>query len=77
MFCNPVSVSAPAKLRVLYECHPFSYIVRAAGGIAIDDQGDAIDRVIEALDGRSSICLGSRAEVLLCARAMRHLEDDQ
>lgn len=72
VFCNPISSSAPAKLRLLYECHPFSYIVTAAGGLSIDGHGDATDRVIDGLDVRSSICLGSPGEVLLCEKAMEH-----
>lgn len=71
VFCNPISASAPAKLRLVYECHPFSYIVTAAGGISIDGDGEALDRVIDGLDVRSSICLGSREEVLVCNKAMK------
>lgn len=75
VFCNPISASAPAKLRLLYECHPFSYIITAAGGLSIDGQGEAMDRDIDRLDARSSICLGSRQEVLMCTRAMElHLD---
>ncbi len=72
VFCNPISSSAPAKLRLLYECHPFSYIVTAAGGMSIDEHGKALNRVIDGLDVRSSICLGSREEVLMCTKAMQY-----
>jgi len=72
VFCNPISASAPAKLRLVYECHPFSYIVTAAGGVSIDGDGEALDRVIDGLDARSSICLGSREEVLACSKAMTY-----
>lgn len=37
VFCNPKSPSAPAKLRLLYECAPLSLIVEVSwGGVGCD-----------------------------------------
>lgn len=70
MFCNPISTSAPEKLRLLYECHPFTYIITAMGGASLDGMGDAAHHVISHHDNRSSICLGSTMEVERCRKAM-------
>jgi fructose-1,6-bisphosphatase len=31
VFCNPKSSTAPAKLRLLYECAPLAYVVEVGG----------------------------------------------
>ena len=71
VFCNPISESAPAKLRVLYECLPLSYVMCAAGGDSIDGCGQMLDHQLLHHDERTSICLGSKEEVRLCQNAMR------
>ena len=65
MFLNPVAASAPAKLRLLYECAPLAYIVEAAGGASTDGAQSCtlLDAPINALDARTAICLGSVSEV--------------
>lgn len=63
LFLNPVSASAPAKLRLLYECAPLAYIMEAAGGASRDGKGSILDLPIATLDARTPICLGSVAEV--------------
>ena len=74
VFCNPDSASAPAKLRMLYECMPLAFIVEAAGGCAgtnIEGHYQAVlDTVLQSHDHRSTICLGSKQEVEKCASAM-------
>lgn len=66
-----MSQQAPAKLRLVYECLPLSYIVVAAGGCSIDDTGGSImGRKISDLDERSPICMGSRSEVEACVPAL-------
>ncbi|KAI8114146.1 hypothetical protein M9434_002272 [Picochlorum sp. BPE23] len=70
VFCNPISASCPAKLRLLYECHPFTFIIEAAGGMSIDDTGAAGDRRVQHHDDRSCICLGSSSEVRKCTPCM-------
>lgn len=75
VFCNPVSESSPAKLRVLYECLPLSYVMCAADGESIDGCGRMLHHRVLHHDERSSICLGSKEEVRLCQKAMRQFND--
>lgn len=75
VFCNPASASAPAKLRLLYECWPLALIVEAAGGAARDGQGPILDQSLSGHDQRSAICLGSRGEVEACLAAMAEGEE--
>ena len=63
LFLNATSASAPAKLRLLYECAPLAYIMEAAGGASTDGRGSILDLAIDSLDARTPICLGSKAEV--------------
>jgi sedoheptulose-bisphosphatase len=63
LFLNPIAASAPAKLRMLYECAPLAYIVEAAGGACTDGAQSLLDVPISALDARTAICLGSVSEV--------------
>ncbi|GAB4816742.1 hypothetical protein N2152v2_003788 [Parachlorella kessleri] len=71
VFCNPYSPSAPAKLRVLYECWPLAFIVEAAGGQSLQDGTEsALDIVLASHDQRSPVCLGSRKQVRDTAAAM-------
>jgi sedoheptulose-bisphosphatase len=71
VFCNPTSPSAPAKLRVLYECMPLAFVIEAAGGASLDGTGSsALNARLLSHDQRSSICLGSVEEVARCTAAM-------
>lgn len=70
VFANPVSPGAPPKLRSLYECLPLALVVEAAGGAAIDGEGEVLDGVLAGHDQRRSVCLGSRGEVARCRAAM-------
>lgn len=63
LFLNPVSASAPAKLRLLYECAPLAFIVEAAGGASSDGVSSILELPITSLDARTPICLGSPLEV--------------
>ena len=64
VFCNPISEEAPAKLRLLYECLPFAYVVESAGGQASTTNGTRVmDLVVERHDHRVPICLGSPVQV--------------
>jgi len=52
------------KLRLLYECAPFAFLMEAAGGSALDQDGKSIlDLPIQELHQRSSIFIGSTNEV--------------
>jgi sedoheptulose-bisphosphatase len=76
VFCNPVSDQAPAKLRLLYECLPFAFVVESAGGTATQAEGRRVlDAVVEHHDTRIPICLGSAEEVALTS-ALFVTEDD-
>jgi sedoheptulose-bisphosphatase len=71
VFCNPESTSAPAKLRVLYECLPLAFCLEAAGGASLGGTGlsSALDHKLVGHDDRSGICLGSCLEVDKCRAA--------
>ena len=60
---NPRSSSAPAKLRLLYECAPLAFVVEAAGGASSNGAESVLKMKIDLLDRRTTITLGSRAEV--------------
>lgn len=70
VFCNPSSVSAPAKLRLLYEAAPMAFIIESAAGASHDGHGSILDRKIEAVDAKTAISLGSKAEVARTAAAL-------
>ena len=63
VFCSPASRSAPAKLRLLYEVGPLSFIVEAAGGASHDGTGSVLQRRISSTQERSIVSLGSTQEV--------------
>mmetsp|Transcript_3452 Transcript_3452/g.9929 ORF Transcript_3452/g.9929 Transcript_3452/m.9929 type:complete len:305 (+) Transcript_3452:96-1010(+) len=71
VFCNPVSKSAPAKLRLLYEVAPLAYVVEAAGGASNTGEGSALDMPIATADVRCSAVFGSSVEVANCLPAMK------
>lgn len=60
VFSYPPAPSAPAKLRLLYECAPLAKIVEAAGGASTDGKQSILEKTITALDERTEVCLGSR-----------------
>lgn len=63
MFCSPASISAPAKLRLLYEVAPLAYVIEAAGGASHDASASALDQEVKSTNQRSVISLGSPIEV--------------
>ncbi len=71
VFANPSAKSAPAKLRLLYECAPLALIVEAAGGLAECATGSVLDMVISETDIRTVISLGSKSEVIRSRPALR------
>ena len=54
------------KLRLLFECAPMSLIMEQAGGESSDGAGAILDKVVDSLDQRTPIFIGSRAEVSRC-----------
>lgn len=51
------------KLRLLFECGPFAYIMEAAGGAASTGTGPVLDVVIHDMDQRTPIIIGAKKEV--------------
>lgn len=50
-----------AKLRKLYECNPFGFIIEQAGGMAIDLKGnDILDLKVDRVDDAVEIILGTK-----------------
>jgi sedoheptulose-bisphosphatase len=65
VFANPTSAGSPAKLRLAFEAAPFGLLVEKAGGKTSDGvTGNSIlDVVINSVDQRTALCLGSSNEV--------------
>uniref|UniRef100_A0A7S3EGC8 fructose-bisphosphatase n=1 Tax=Rhodosorus marinus TaxID=101924 RepID=A0A7S3EGC8_9RHOD len=63
VFCNPSTASAPAKLRLLYECAPMAYLFEQSGGRTSDGEKSLLDIPVSALDVRTQVCYGSKEEV--------------
>ena len=62
VFTYPAHSKNPTgKLRLLYECNPFSFLITEAGGLAIDEQGNNIlDIKIEKIEQTTPIFIGSK-----------------
>lgn len=64
VFTNVGGGSYPGgKLRLLFECGPFAYILEHAGGKASNGQEAILDVPIRSLDQRTPVILGSSQEV--------------
>lgn len=63
VFSYPPAPSAPAKLRLLYECAPLAKVIEAAGGASSDGKQSILEKTITTLDERTEVCLGSKEEV--------------
>lgn len=63
VFSNPHSVSAPAKLRFLYEVAPVSFLMEKAGGKTSNGEKSILDIKIDSYVMKSPLCLGSAEEV--------------
>jgi len=65
IFSYPSHTKYPSgKLRLLYECAPFAFLMEAAGGSALDEKGKRIlDIEVIDLHQRSSLFIGSKNEV--------------
>jgi sedoheptulose-bisphosphatase len=61
----PGGDTAPAKLRLAFECAPFSKLIEMAGGKSSDavTGGSILDMKIDGIDQRTSIAIGSAEEV--------------
>ncbi|CAG9322259.1 unnamed protein product [Blepharisma stoltei] len=63
IFSSPVTESAPAKLRLLYECAPIARLIEIAGGEAYGVNGPVLDIVVDGYEHKSALCVGSAEEV--------------
>ena len=59
------------KLRLVFECGPFAYLIEQAGGKASDGTNPILDKKIESLDQRTPIIVGSKNEVERCCRVLK------
>src|SRR5205814_6912939 len=64
IFLYPPTQSYPdGKLRLLYEANPIALLAEQAGGLATDGRRRILEIVPESLHQRTSLVVGSRAEV--------------
>lgn len=60
------------KLRLVFECGPFSYLIEQAGGASSDGKNSILDRKIDDVEARTPIIIGSKNDV----KAVENLLDD-
>ena len=58
------------KLRLLYECGPFAYLMEQAGGASSDGTQSILDVKITDLDQRTPIIIGAKKEVKRVAKVL-------
>lgn len=64
VFTYPAGSKYPeGKLRHVFECGPFSYLMQHAGGSASDGKASILDKKITEVDQRTPIIIGSTKEV--------------
>lgn len=64
VFLYPPTKKTPdGKLRLLYEANPLAFLAEQAGGIATDGQQRILDKIPKALHERTSLIIGSTADV--------------
>lgn len=64
VFTYPAGSKYPeGKLRLVFECGPFSYLMMHAGGAASDGTSPIMDKKITSVDQRTPIIIGSTKEV--------------
>jgi len=60
------------KLRLLFECAPFSMIFEEAGGLALDQDGKPVMEIeVTETHQRTPIFIGSKNEVAACVKALQ------
>ena len=59
------------KLRLVFECGPFAYLVEQAGGASSDGKHSLLDHVITACDQRTPIIVGSGPEVASVVKMLK------
>jgi fructose-1,6-bisphosphatase len=63
------------KLRMVFECGPFAYLVEQAGGASSDGSGSLLDKKITACDQRTPIIVGSSNEVVCALKLLNSSEN--
>ncbi len=64
VFTYPAGSKYPdGKLRLVFECGPFAYLMHQAGGTASDGKNLILDKKITDIDQRTPIIIGSTKEV--------------
>ncbi len=72
IFTNIGNAKYPqGKLRMVFECGPFAYLVEQAGGMSSDGSISLLDKKITASDQRTPIIVGSTKEVKEIDRLLR------
>ncbi len=72
IFCNIGGSKYPkGKLRLIYECGPFAYIMENAGGGSSDGKTSILDVKIEDMDQRTPLIIGAKSEVERVAEVLR------
>ncbi|MSR86919.1 fructose-1,6-bisphosphatase [Candidatus Peribacteria bacterium] len=64
VFTYPAGAKYPdGKLRLVFECGPFAYLITHAGGAASDGKMEILEKKITDIDQRTAIIIGSTKEV--------------
>lgn len=72
VFTNACGSKYPeGKLRLVFECGPFAYLMEQAGGAASDGSHPILDKTIRDIDQRTPIIIGSKEEVERCCEVLR------
>jgi fructose-1,6-bisphosphatase I len=58
------------KLRLVFECGPFAYLMEQAGGSASNGKVPILDVRIEAIDQRTPLIIGSKNEVMRSVKVL-------
>lgn len=69
IFSYPAYSKYPSgKLRILFECAPFSMLAEKAGGASSDGKGRVMEKAITEVSQRTPIFIGSNEEVARCVK---------
>ncbi len=72
VFTYPAGSKYPdGKLRLVFECGPFAYLMEHAGGAASDGKSDIMKKKITDIDQRTPIIIGSKKEVARVCELLR------
>lgn len=63
VFVSPASPGQRARLRLLYEAIPLSFLVEKAGGSCSDGEQSVLDILVRNMDHRTQLAVGSASEV--------------